>query len=286
MDPLEELVLTAQTNNESTLNQWKNAHGIEARPGGLWWKNKALVVVGNNDLKRGVLRRFHNHIAAGHPGITKTLINIRRHYWWPGMKDFITQYIKGCATCQMTKINTHPSKPALFLIATDPKALLFQVIALDFITDLPVSEGYNSILTVTDHDCSKASIFIPCNRTITAEETAKLYAQHIVPHYGLPTRIILDCDPHFCSSLVTTLCKIFDIHQNMSMTNHPQMDGQSKHTNQQMEQGLHVLTSKQPQDWAKWLPLTQYTKNSWINSTTKKTPFELILRYTPTIQQP
>jgi hypothetical protein len=76
----------------------------------------------------------------------------------------------------MTKINTHPSKPALFPIATDPKALPFQVIALDFVTDLPISQGFDSILTVTDHNCSKASIFIPCNKTITAEGTAELYA--------------------------------------------------------------------------------------------------------------
>jgi hypothetical protein len=72
----------------------------------------------------------------------------------------------------------------------------------------------------------------------------------------------------------------------MSMTNHPQTDGQSEHTNQQMEQGLCVLTSKQPRDWAKWLPLAQYTKNSWVNSTMKKAPFKLILGYTPTIKQP
>jgi hypothetical protein len=72
----------------------------------------------------------------------------------------------------------------------------------------------------------------------------------------------------------------------MSTTNHPQTDGQSECTNQQMEQGLRVLTSKQPRDWAKWLPIVQYTKNAWINSTTKKTPFELILGYMPIIQQP
>jgi len=187
MDPLEELVLTVQRHNEMTLNQWKNAHGIEVYSDGLWWKNKALVIVGNDDLKREVLRCFHDYIAAGHPGIMKTLINIGQHYWWPGMKDFVTQYIKGCATCQMTKINTHPSKPALFPIATDPKVLPFQVIALNFVTDLPISQGFDSILTVTDHDCSKALIFIPCNKTIMAEETAKLYAWHIIPHYGLPT---------------------------------------------------------------------------------------------------
>jgi Integrase zinc binding domain/RNase H-like domain found in reverse transcriptase len=192
MDPLEADVLEAQLHDTAMLQRWKTAHGISYRPGGLWWKNDALVVVGNDDLKRGVLHRFHDHITAGHPGITKTLATTGLHYWWPGMKDFITQYIKGCATCQMTKINTHPSKPALFPITTDPTALPFQVIALDFITDLPLSQGYGSILTVTDHDCSKASFLIPCNKTITAEETAELYARTIVPHYGLPTRIISD----------------------------------------------------------------------------------------------
>jgi hypothetical protein len=75
----------------------------------------------------------------------------------------------------MTKINTHPSKPAIFPITMGPKALPFQVIALDFVTDLPMSQGYNSILTVTDHNCSKAVILIPCNKTIIAEETAELY---------------------------------------------------------------------------------------------------------------
>ena len=76
----------------------------------------------------------------------------------------------------MTKINTHPSKPALFPITMDPKALPFQVITLDFVTDLPISQGFDSILTVTDYDCSKASIFIPCNKTITVKGTAELYA--------------------------------------------------------------------------------------------------------------
>jgi hypothetical protein len=174
----------------------------------------------------------------------------------------------------------------MFPITMDPTALPFQVIALDFVTDLPTSQGYNSILTVTDHDYSKASFLIPCNKTITTKETAELYTQTIVPHYGLLTQIILDHDPCFCSKFMTTLCKMFNIHQNMSTMNHPQTNRQSEHTNQQMEQGLHMLTSKQPRDWAKWLPIMQYTKNAWVNSTTKKTPFELILGYMPTVQQP
>jgi hypothetical protein len=74
--------------------------------------------------------------------------------------------------------------------------------------------------------------------------------------------------------------------QNISSANHPQTDGQSERTNQSMEQYLQTVTGKDQRDWARWIPLAQYVKNSWVNSTTKKTPYDLILGYTPQIHQP
>jgi len=62
----------------------------------------------------------------------------------------------------------------------------FETVALDFITKLPVSQGYDSILTVTDHDCSKAALFILCKEAMTAEETAGLIVQHVFPQFELP----------------------------------------------------------------------------------------------------
>jgi Integrase zinc binding domain len=241
-------IMAEQYKHTHTLQQWKTTHGIEHRPGDLWWKNHALVVVGNDNLWRGVTALFHNAITAGHPGITKTLVAVAQYYWWPGMKDFIMQYIKGCATCQMNKVNTHPTKPPLYPITTNPEALPFQVIALDFVTKLPVSEGFDSILTVMDHDCSKAAILIPCNESITAEGMAELYARHIVPHYGIPTRVISDRDPCFRAAFTKGLCKVFNISQNISSANHPQTDGQSEQTNQGMEQYLQTVTNKDQHD--------------------------------------
>jgi len=60
------------------------------------------------------------------------------------------EYIKGCATCQMTKVNTQPTRPPLFPIYSEINALPFQTISLDFIVKLPVSDGYDTILTITD----------------------------------------------------------------------------------------------------------------------------------------
>ncbi len=69
---------------------------------------------------------------------------------------------------------------------TNPEAQPFKVVTMDFITKLPPSMGYDSILTITDHDCTKAALFIPCNEMITSEGVAKLYLQHIYPDYGIP----------------------------------------------------------------------------------------------------
>jgi hypothetical protein len=120
--------------------------------------------VENNDLRRGILYHFHTLKTTGHPRITKTIQLIQPHYWWPHMKEFVTAYVKGCTSCQMNKINTHPTRPPLFPI-TSSSNLPFQMIAVDFITKLPLSYGNNTILMITDHDVSKASIFLPCKET-------------------------------------------------------------------------------------------------------------------------
>lgn len=108
------------------------------------------------------------------------------------MKNDIAEYIRGCADCQRCKVNTHKTKAPLHPIFPKPEAMPFEVVALDFITKLPTLRGYDSILTVTDHDCSKASIFIPCNEEISGEEMAILYAKHVVARFGLPLKIISD----------------------------------------------------------------------------------------------
>ena len=111
------------------------------------------------------------------------------------MKLDIADYVKGCAECQRHKVNNQPTKAPLNPIYPKAEAMPFETVAIDFITKLPLSQGYDSILTVTDHDCTKAAIFIPCNEEINAEQTAALYLQRVVTNFGLPNKIISDRDP-------------------------------------------------------------------------------------------
>ena len=61
---------------------------------------------------------------------------------------------------------------------------------MDFIPELPESNGFDSILVIVDK-LTKYGIFIPCSTKITEEGTAKLFFKHIIAQYGLPQQVIL-----------------------------------------------------------------------------------------------
>jgi hypothetical protein len=71
---------------------------------------------------------------------------------------------------------------------------------MDFIIDLPVSKGYNSILTVVDR-YSKAIILSPCHKTITAEQTSQLLIDNVWKRTGFPLTIISDRGPQFATQV-------------------------------------------------------------------------------------
>jgi Integrase zinc binding domain len=120
---------------------------------------------------------YHDHESTGHPGIFNMYASVAQDYWWPDMKHFIVQYVKGCAICQSTKLNTvQPKIPVYPITTAETHAYPFQMISWDLIMDLPKKEGFNSVLTIVDHDCSKATLFFPCNKEIDTTGVAVIYA--------------------------------------------------------------------------------------------------------------
>jgi len=68
---------------------------------------------------------------------------------------------------------------------------------MDFITELPKSDGFDAIAVFIDHDVTKAAVFAPCHSTITADGTATLYRNHVWKRFGLPRKLISDHGPQF-----------------------------------------------------------------------------------------
>ena len=127
------------------------------------------------------------------------------------MRKFIKLYVEGCAECQQYKINRHPTKPTLMPIEGPKSTRPFSQIAADFITDLPESEGYDSILVVVDHGLMKGVILEPCTKKITAQQTADILLRRVFPRFGLPDKLISDRGPHFAAQAFQDLCRLLKI---------------------------------------------------------------------------
>src|SRR6266702_1138310 len=113
------------------------------------YKEGRRVVTSRMEHKQTFIRAHHDPPVYGHPGINKTYQLTSHRYWWPNMQQEVKDYVRGCAECQWNKINTRPTKAPLSPIFPTHEAMLFETVALDFITKLPVSQGVTPRLALS-----------------------------------------------------------------------------------------------------------------------------------------
>ena len=232
--------------------------------------NEGLLYVPDLHSKLEILKNRHDSKIAGHYGTSKTVELITRDYWWPKMWEFVRRYINGCDTCARSKPSRH--KPYGLLMPLEVPNKPWESISMDFITDLPNSNGYDAILVVVDR-FSKMAHFIPCTKKISARTTAKLILQHIVRLHGLPRDIVSDRGPQFHSKFWKNLFGLLGTKISLSSAFHPQSDGQSERVNQVLEQYLRCTINYLQSNWCDALPLAEFSYNNSVHSSTQKTPF-------------
>ena len=66
-------------------------------------KNEKLCVPDIAELKEEIMNEHHKTKYTIHPGGTKMYHDLKRSYWWPGMKQAVARYVAKCFTCQQIK---------------------------------------------------------------------------------------------------------------------------------------------------------------------------------------
>jgi len=247
----------------------------------LFYKGKKYVPM-NNELRRTILKEFHDHETAGHPGTATTYFHVSQDYWWPGMTNYVKEYVKGCNICQQNKINCQPWKGLLKPIPgpIDPRP--FAQISMDLLTDLPPSEdGYDTLLVVVDHGLSKGLVLSPTNKKVTSTGVAELLRDNVFKRFGLADTIISDRDPRFASQVFQEWLKLMNIKSTMSTAYHPQTDGATERTMQEIQAYLSIYCIGNPTDWPNAIATLEFVHNSKPHADRKKSPFELIMGYQP-----
>ena len=154
--------------------------------------------------------------------------------------------MEGCDFCQRNK--NHTEQPAGKLIPNSiPKKPWMHILA-DFITKLPIAQGYNSILVVVDR-LTKMVHFIPTTEKTLAEGLARLFRDNVWKLHGLPESIILDRGPQFVAGIMWELNRVLGIESKLSTAFHPQTDRQTERVNQELEQYLRMFINHRQEHW-------------------------------------
>ena len=122
------------------------------------YKNR-LYVRNVTKIKLLILNEIHKTPYSRHPGYQKTITMLRKDYFWPNMKNELTEYIAKCFECQQVK--TEHQHPAGFLQLLPIPSWKWEIISLDFITGLPRNQNLNDSIMVVVDKLSKATHFIP-----------------------------------------------------------------------------------------------------------------------------
>ena len=123
-----------------------------------------------------VLHQHHNSQVAGHWGRHQTQELVARNFIWDKWLEDVARYVAGCVKCQKSKANRYSRQTKLVPILTEEHP--FEKIGMDFVGELPESEGFNPILVVTDW-FTKVQYYILAKTTWTAEEVADCYITDI-----------------------------------------------------------------------------------------------------------
>ncbi|MBW0559584.1 hypothetical protein O181_099299 [Austropuccinia psidii MF-1] len=229
-----------------------------------------VVIPSNEELQLNILQKRHDKPLAGHPGQEKTLKVIKRDFYWAGMNQFIKDYVSSCQKCSRNK-KIHHKKFGLLKPLQIPSGP-WNFLLMDFITQLPLSKNFASILVVVDR-FSKMAIFIPTYGTITALYLAQILISYVFSNHGLPVSIVSDKGSVFVSSFWTQLFQKLKISRDLSTVFHPETDGQTERVNHILEQYLWMYVSYHQDDWHTWLPLAEFAYNNAEHSSTKQSPF-------------
>jgi len=117
-------------------------------------------------------------------------------FYWRKQQKQVRQYVRECPTCQHCKTENVAS-PGLLQPLPVPTAPFINI-SMDFITNLPKSEGKEVIFVVVDR-FNKYAQFMALSHPYSATTMAKTFMDSVYKLHGMPVTIISDRDTIFLS---------------------------------------------------------------------------------------
>ena len=186
--------------------------------GSLRYKGR-VVVPQLIELREEILREFHCSRFAVHPGGTKMYRDLRRQYYWRGMKRHVGDFVRRCLTCQQVK--AEHQRPTGLLQPLEVAEWKWEHVTMDFVTHLPQTTRRHDAVWVIVDRLTKSAHFLVAWMTFTLEEFCRLYIREIVRLHGVTVSIVSDRDPRFTTHFWKSFQKAMGTQLMMSTAFYP-----------------------------------------------------------------
>jgi len=201
-------------------DEWIEKDGL------LFYKNR-LYIPEDKFLQLEIAQGCLDLLVAGHFGQEKTIEIVTRDFYWKGLANWITDYVRSYDECQHSKSPEHAKyglpQPLEVPYATGSS------ISTDFIMGLRESQGKTQIIVVVDR-FTKMAHFTGLQENASAKDFADTILREVWKLHGLPTEIISNIDWRFSGEFWESLSKIRGVKHRMSTAYHPQTDRQTERT--------------------------------------------------------
>ena len=240
-----------------------------------WTVNHQIVVP--RIYRPEILNLAHETPMSGHLGVNKTYHKILNHFYWPGLKSYVSQHCKSCHTCQMV------GKPN----QTIPKAHLqpipafdepFSRIIIDCVGPLPKTKsGCQYLLTIM---CASTRFpeAIPL-RNIKTKTIVKALVKFFT-FVGLPRSVQSDQGSNFMSGIFQQVMYELGIKQYKSSAYHPESQGALERFHQTLKNMIRSYCFDTEKDWDEGIHLLLFAVRESVQESLGFSPFELVFGHT------
>jgi hypothetical protein len=235
----------------------------------LYWNRR--WVPESEPLRTGIIHAIHASRALGHPGRNLTHQAVAREYFWPSMSNTVRQYVRNCSICGRVK----PWRDGLqgLLRPLPIPERIWKEVSIDFMTNLPESNGCTNLMVVTDR-LSKDVVLVGL-KDITTDSVAEAYMNYVVAYHWLPDYITSDRGPQFVSHIWTKLCELTGVKRRLSSGYHPETDGSTERMNARVAAYLRAFCNWNQLNWKNNLGMAKIAITAREAQSTRMSPFFL-----------
>ena len=234
--------LVAATQDENLLEKSGLANDkLELIDDVVYYRAGCLQVVLPRKLREEVIRKVHN---LGHYGIKRTRRIVSAIYKWKSLGRDVEAFVRSCPQCQKNKV----VRPKYRDYCRMPCTRRFKMVHVDIVGPLdPSQRGHQFILTMMDR-FSRWVEAVPLAQ-VTARTVTEAFFFTWISRYGCPSILISDRGPQFKSDLFNSLLQLCDIEHRLTVSYHPQTNGQIERMHSTLKEMLRCVLTQYHKQW-------------------------------------